>query len=164
MIDPVAMADAGGTLSGELPLSECGRIVAEYGPQTGAVSYVLAFGRDEEGLRYVRGALRADVQVECSRCLAPLRLTLEPHPVLGIVADEAAAGQLPERYDPLVASGPMPLPQLLEEELLLALPLAPVHPGPACGDDGEVPADTAERTGGPFAMLATLRRGGRQGD
>lgn len=163
MIDAAASADAGEVLAGEMAVAACDRIVAEHGAQPGTVAYALEFGRDDEGRRYVRGTLKADVQVACSRCLAPLLLPIETQLILAIVADEAAAALLPEQYDPLVANGPVPLSQVVEDEVLLALPLAPVHPESVCGA-GELAADSAEVPRGPFAVLAGLRPGGRQGD
>ncbi len=142
-----------------MPVGACERIVAEHGPQDGEMVYELAFDRDEQGTRRVSGSVFAHVRMICSRCLAPVELTLRPRFVLGIVADDAAAAALPEPYDPLVSAAPMPLAQLLEDELLLALPLVPVHLDGGCGRSGDLattPVDGTARQG-PFAILAQWR-------
>jgi len=77
--------------------------------------------------------------------------------------DEAA--ELPEEYDPLLVAGErVRLADLVEDELILALPQIPMHDPGECQaaavgtDSAAAPEGTAERAS-PFASLAELRRG-----
>jgi len=107
--------------------------------------------------------LRADaaLPLRCQRCLQPL---LEPLHVVRdfqFVADEAAAESLDNEaeHEVLVLARELDLHELLEDELLLDLPLVPRHetcPQPLVVVDGE---QAAEPAASPFAALAALRRG-----
>ncbi len=115
---------------------------------------------------------QATVVLECQRCLQPLRLTLQVQRRFIFVAGEDEAARLDEELeDDVLALEPrLDLRTLIEDELLLALPLVPRHEhcpelpaalqprggtGERAGKEfGEEPA--AEH---PFAALAALRRG-----
>jgi uncharacterized protein len=104
---------------------------------------------------------RARVWRDCQRFLQPVALELELSRPLRFVADEATAAALDAESedDVLVASRSLDLHELVEDELLLALPLVPMHdrcPRPlpmAAGDAATEPAPN------PFAALAVLKRG-----
>jgi uncharacterized protein len=73
------------------------------------------------------------------------------------------ARQLPERYDPLPVSDRLIRPRdLIEDELLLALPQIPMHDPQVCkamsaGSDDEVQEQSGKANA--FAVLADLKRG-----
>lgn len=105
----------------------------------------------------------ACVPRECQRCLQPVQLVLAVDRSLRFVDDEATAAALDpdSEEDVLVAERPFDLQALVEDELLLAMPLVPLHdacpmplPGGAAADAAPEP-DAAH----PFAALAALRRG-----
>ncbi len=104
--------------------------------------------------------LRAGVVLVCQRCLRPLHRVVESESRLAFVArDEDAA---PGDYEP-IAGDPrrVHLASLVEDELLLALPLVGLHaPGeecgrPAAGESAEA-APTAPEMRRPFAGLKDL--------
>lgn len=102
---------------------------------------------------------RADVVLECQRCLAPMPLAIDIDRAFRFVADEDAAAQLDaedEENDVLVTSRAYDLHGLLEDELLLALPIVPRHevcPTPLVAVD--LPGDALPN---PFAALADWKR------
>lgn len=103
----------------------------------------------------------------CQRCLAPVRLPLEVRRSFLFAADEAQAERLDEELeeDVLVLSRGLDLRELVEDELILALPIVPRHercpqPLPVAAD--AVPEPAAEQPH-PFAALAGLRRATGQG-
>jgi len=106
--------------------------------------------------------LRAEaaVGVECQRCLQRMVLPLGVDQRLFFVAGEDAAAALDaESDDDVLALEPFfDLKRLVEDELLLALPLVPRHevcPEPlAIEPEPEAPASAH-----PFAALAALKRG-----
>jgi uncharacterized protein len=116
-------------------------------------------GEPEHWLR-----LQADttVPLQCQRCLGPLAQPLEVDRHFLFVADEDEAERLDEEseHDVLVLQPRLNLAELLEDELILALPIVPRHEGdcpeplrPAGEDDAGRPH--------PFAALAALRKGDR---
>jgi uncharacterized protein len=107
---------------------------------------------------------QASVLLECQRCLQPFVQALEVDRRVRFVRDEALAEQLDEHSDDDVLALPrrLDLHELLEDELILALPLVPRHescpePLPLALPDmaGDAAAGEAPH---PFAALAALRR------
>lgn len=98
-----------------------------------AIQYTLNFSREETWV-VVRGSIEATVVMRCQRCLQPVTLSLSVSPVLAMLDDEAKIETLPERYEPwLLTEDSMLSPlAMIEEELILALPLVPKH-SDSCG-------------------------------
>lgn len=127
----------------------------------GAVAVALAGGVDERGTRFIKGRLRADIELVCQRCLSPLALRLTVPVSLGLIRSEAEAARLPDGYDPLpLADDGARAADVVEDELLLALPQIPRHEDVRdCASNGyvapgEEPARAERRR--PFAGLASL--------
>lgn len=158
-IDPWRLTAEGGRLEGSLALAALPRLVAELNRTDGVASVVLAAGIDRQGVRFIRGALQTGIELVCQRCLGPLRLALDVTVSLGLVRSEAEADRLPEDYEPLlVPEGTIHVADLVEDELLLALPQIPRHE-----DVGDCEANGYRAPGRveqdqPFAALAPLLR------
>lgn len=110
------------------------------------------------------GALRLDLSVDgevvlvCQRCLQPMTEALHLQSKFLIVADETAADALDQDddFDAVVGSAAFDIDSLIEDEVILALPIAPRHA--VCPDGaGDVAANTREPS--PFAALAALKTG-----
>jgi uncharacterized protein len=85
------------------------------------------FLRTEGGIGIDTG-LDGQVVLTCQRCLKPVTLPIEGGSALVLVADDAAAEQVPEGREPVVAeANQVDLAWIAEEEMLLALPLVPLH-------------------------------------
>lgn len=130
---------------------------------------------------YMRLALHGAAWLECQRCLAPYEQAFDVDVTYRIVATEEEADAFPlddDEIDVIVGSRQFDLVDLIEEELLLALPIVPSHEvcpavheslvsgasGPAVetgSDSGEdeLPADEKPH---PFAALASLKKDGGQ--
>jgi len=116
-------------------------------------------------------ALRAEAEVvlQCQRCLHPVDVHVEFDRQFRFVEDEATAARIDDEIEDevLVLTRALDLRELVEDEMLLALPLVPRHetcPAPlprAFGDVDEVSA--AEASAHPFAGLAALKKGGESG-
>jgi uncharacterized protein len=108
--------------------------------------------------------LEASTQVwrECQRCLQPVAqpLTLERSLRFVRTEDEAARLDAESEDDVLALENAFDLRALVEDELLLALPLVPRHEH--CPQPLAVPSqpgeDEAPARENPFAALARLRR------
>ena len=109
----------------------------------------------------------ADVPLQCQRCLQALMQPLAVDRRLRFVRSEAEAERLDETSDDdvLVLPPRLDLHELIEDELILALPLVPRHPG-LCPEPLPMPVDDLpdeEPAPNPFSALATLRTS-RRGD
>ncbi len=156
-VDVVRYAETGRRLTGELPLSGMTRLLPLLHDAAGSVWLDLQFGRDEMKVAAVRGEIRARLRLQCQRCLQPFDYPMHLKCALGLVASEAEADKLPPDYEPLlVTSQNMSLAAMVEDELLLALPAAPLH------KEGECPvpvpsANTQAAKSSPFAVLGQLK-------
>jgi uncharacterized protein len=177
-LDVAAFAKAGAELAGAWPLAglerlaACAAAEAAPGPQELLDWRVRGEqrrgppGTPAETWLHLRAA--ALLRLECQRCLMPVETPLEIERSLRFVAgeDQAAALDAESEDDVLALSRALDLRELIEEELLLALPLVarhgactrPVAAGAAPevdgdGDGGEPPH--------PFAALAALKKPGR---
>jgi uncharacterized protein len=130
-------------------------------------AFRLEFGRDEDGRSVVTGHLASRLPLRCQRCGQRYDLPVETEIRLALVAGIDEARRLPERYEPLLVEERLMRPsELIEDELILAIPAIPRHPDGQCEQPAvpERPASGATETSTqpaetvhPFASLATLR-------
>ncbi|HCB12956.1 MAG TPA: hypothetical protein DEP36_05230 [Gammaproteobacteria bacterium] len=161
-IHPWRMAAECGSLKGRLALAALPRLMVILGHVDGEVAATLSAGHDAQGIRFIQGSLLAEVEWTCQRCLGPLRLPLDIEVKLGLARDEAAASRLPGEYEPLLVpeGGSIAVADLIEDELLLALPQIPRHEdlrecvAHGYHQPGEPALDLKNRQ--PFAVLATM--------
>jgi uncharacterized protein len=111
--------------------------------------------------------LRADATLPlvCQRCLGPVDVPLAVDRAFRFVADEATAAAEDEETeeDLLALSRSFDLPELVEDELLMEVPVAPRHetcpvPVRMSAVDAEFEAAGAEKEN-PFAVLGRLKTG-----
>ena len=162
-------AQADGQLSGAAPLARFERLAAEAVESIDGLQVEWeaqgeqrhdASGRAESWMRLQAAA---EVPLTCQRCLMPLRTRIEADRWFRFVADEETAAALDEELeeDVLVASRDFDLLGLVEDELLMELPITPRHE--VCPQDVPLSAqdpdfDSAEKERvNPFAALAKLR-------
>lgn len=129
----------------------------------GQVAVELQFGHDNDGHRVVTGELHATVRLICQRCLEQMEHPVDAQIQWGLLSSDDEARKLPADLDPVVIeseSGQMDVHAMLEDELLLCLPISALHE--SCEGDGSTRrfgADVAEETKvtqKPFAGLADL--------
>lgn len=154
-----------GVISAELPLAKLQRLTGQLASNDGAVAVDLRFGRDEEGRRVISGTLDTAVEVACQRCLQDMTLALHSEIDLFAVDTEEALQELRDDQDGVVIpeDGLLDVLALVEDELLLSLPMIPMHEDTACNAvlnalrEGEAVADSRPN---PFAVLAGFRKAG----
>lgn len=167
-IDPRQLAERGVVLSGRIALDRMNRLgTAAAQRNEGDAVVELRFERDSGGRRLVAVNARADVFLRCERCLGIYRESLVAEATLAVVESEAEAERLPEELDPLLDLGRVKTAEVVEDELLLALPLVPKH---RAGDRACKPPETGLKSHdnetetsesvreNPFAVLAKLKQ------
>ena len=174
-LDVRAFAQAGASLMAEEPLTRFERLLDEMLP--GGDESLLPVQWQAHGeLRpatnggspavWLRLQARTAVPLSCQRCLGAVETPLEVDRWFRFVDDEAtAAAQDDEAEEDVLALEPRPsLHDLLEDEMLMALPLVPMHntcPEPVVMQAGDAAlmgeADPAPRKN-PFAELAKLKK------
>ena len=157
---PLRLARSGQSLAGRIPVAKMPRLCASLNDTSTLVEVQLRFGFDELGNACVRGEVNAELKLVCQRCLETFSLPLELKVQLGLVTTDQEAEELDRGYDALVVTEePISLANIVEDELLLALPTIPMHPRRECSNP-HMRSD-AEALGGssasPFAVLGELR-------
>jgi uncharacterized protein len=162
LLDPRRAVESGERFVGRLSASSLPRLRELLLDSSGDVTFSLDFRRDEQRRAIVTGEVRAGLRLQCQRCLGPLEYEVNAKVALALVSGVDEAGQLPERYDPLLLTDALIRPRdLIEEELLLSLPQIPMHPAGYCEMRTQKTAPEAERDvrgAHPFAMLARWKR------
>lgn len=162
-IDPIRFAETGRELKGRIAFSEMERLSTMLHESSGEAEVELNFGVDHEGIRFMRGRIRAEVKLQCQRCLGALPLAIDTEMVLGIVS-ERDPRELPSYYEPLpVGAEPIFLRDIIEDELILSLPIVPKHADGQCPKQPNGGAEDSREShsateGNPFAVLAGLKR------
>lgn len=160
LIDPAQLAEQRTQLSGKLPLTAMPRLAELSLDRRGVVHAELSFDVDAgEGLRHMRGRVRAEMFVTCQRCLEPMTLVLEIEPRL-ILLRPGEREDLAQQEDALVVTRAVPLSELVEDELLLAMPMIPKHALAQCPAKDYVGQSqpAAPTRDNPFAALKAMKR------
>jgi uncharacterized protein len=152
-------------IEGTLPLAQLERLSDAVLGSNGDIEVSLSFrrGRNRSGL--VVGSAKARVLLECQNCMNPFELALEATYRHQLVQDEEQLTALDEEQDGIVCASEMvEIAELLEDELLLALPMVARHEVGQCpSEDDQLEdyqtEDTQDReTYKPFAGLAELTK------
>ncbi|KIG04498.1 DUF177 domain-containing protein [Caballeronia concitans] len=118
---------------------------------------------------YLRLAVHGSVWLMCQRCLSPYSQHLDVDATYRIVATEEEADEYPlddDEVEVIVGSRQFDLVELIEEELLLSLPLVPkhsvcpeVHESLLSGseEDEAVEGGESDEKPNPFAVLEKLK-------
>lgn len=132
-VDPLTLADRGRTITGALPVSACRRLAHWLESSEGELDAELQFGRDESGRRILTGRVTGELHLTCQRCLQGFAFDVDLPLGVVLVASEAEADVLPEEVDALVVAdrGDMHTVDMVEDDLILALPLVPKCPDAA---------------------------------
>jgi uncharacterized protein len=158
LIEPLRLAKAGKRLNGQFRLDVFHRLDTLLNNDLGVLVYRLDFAEDPKGIYCVNGEIDASVEVLCQRCLKPFQLYVNHSVNLGIVLDKAEAKQLPSEYEPLVLNeDTLSLVELVEDELILALPISPVHAPEDCLGSDILEKMNHEQKRHPFDELAKLK-------
>ena len=170
-LDVEVFAKDGGHLEGAWPLRALTRLVetapAEASPaERDGVAWQargeLRPQRGGAGQIWLHLAANAEVAQQCQRCLMPVTAVLAVERSFQFVAGEDAAAELDadSEEDVLALTRSLDLRGLVEDELLLELPLVPRHD--VCPQPLPIPADDlpeGEPAPNPFAALAVLKKG-----
>lgn len=157
-IAPGRLAKESVRLEGQVELHKMARLAKLLTDTRGTVNLELFFFRNEDGLTCVTGRYDTALQLTCQRCLEPVTVKLADKINVGITI-EGASNKLPASFEPLVlAQDSILLADFLEEEILLGLPISPMHELRDCSA-GELVISSRNAVSSPFQVLETLKSG-----
>ncbi|WP_078085861.1 YceD family protein [Microbulbifer mangrovi] len=149
-------------LDGIVPSGALARLVSSTESVNGDVAVTLAFARDLQRNQVATGHLQLEVELLCQRCLQPVSEQIEADIAWGFVWSEEQGKSLPKSLDPVIQDGDeLDLYQVLEDEILLNLPMVAFHDEECVSQDafrsgGEEP-DAGEQHENPFKVLEQLK-------
>lgn len=154
IIDSYAFVRDSGRIERTLDIASMQRLLDQLHSSEGSLDYVLAGRKGERGQSELVLGIRGRLMLICQRCLEGVPFDLVIDTVLELVReDDEIADELLEDDDRdfVLASEALDVAALVEDEVILALPLIPAHTVcslPAAASAGETPS--------PFAVLSHL--------
>ena len=173
-IEPLRLARSQRLMQGRLPLSRMPRLAESLEDATGDIDVELEFDVDSSGIAWVKGHLTCTLSLCCQRCMQTLAMPVDTTFKLAMIESEVEIERLGEEYEPLLLNDSLvSVAELVEDELLLSLPLVPKHETDNCNsadfNDSHNESDShneeliethseSEQKKNPFAALADLKR------
>jgi uncharacterized protein len=154
LIDGRRFAQAESALSGHVAKEFLPRL-PELGCRPVTVHYDLQGGRNDGGKLALKLAVEGEFELTCQRCLDPVRWAFSTHAELQLAASLEEIEAADDDRDRVLASESMDVGSMIEDEIILGIPMAPRHE--QCSVSGQ-PKDMARIS--PFSALEALKRGG----
>lgn len=158
VIDALDFARDAGARHGKIPISALERLQDYLTDNLGSLQYAIAGALDEEGRPVLRIKIHGVINLRCQRCLETLVHVLDINTSLLLARDEDELLRLDEdeAVDCVLARHDLSVLALIEDEVILSLPLSPRHTEEECAIAGSRDDNAEERT--PFAALAALKK------
>ncbi len=128
------LADLGRQMAGRVKAEALPRLAQlAYEGRIGDAFATLDFGVDIQGWRYVRGKVTCPVSLQCQRCLGALENVIASTFALSPARTDVNEKAFPKHYDMIELDGlQVSLTAIIEDELLLSLPMVPMHAENVC--------------------------------
>jgi uncharacterized protein len=153
------LADGEADVDFAVPLAELSGLRSLRAGVAGTVQGRARFGR-EEGMPVADLRFSGTVTLQCQRCLQPLERPLAAESRIALITSESQTARVPLEREPVLApGGRISLGELLTEELLLVLPIVPLHEDRERCASGSTTAErdpSVGETHRPFANLGDL--------
>lgn len=166
-IAPRKFAQHGYKLSGRMAIGELERLAEMLSGTKAEVSFSLDFFMGDRRCPMIAGEIEAELPMRCQRCLGVVCVKIQTAFNLAVVWSEEQAKALPKDVDPLILEEDVAdLQQLVEDELLLSVPLVASHENDQCyrgqvfstdSDFGKETAEATQERPNPFSVLAQLK-------
>ena len=132
-VDPIRFAENAADLHGKLLVKNMPRLVDSLRAPLGDVAVDIQFGVDRQGIRHIKGQVQTTLTLECQRCLQAFPYEIASDFSYGLVSSEDEAKLLPSSYEPvLVQDGILNIQDMIEEELIVNLPIVSMHDPDDC--------------------------------
>lgn len=160
VLDAWRMVAARREFEGRIPLAAMTRLGSSLLDTEGEVQFRLSFGTDALRIAYVELEIEAELPLECQSSLKRFVLPVRISQRLGLIRDEADEAALPEEYEALlVDADAMVRPaELVEDELILALPVVAIAPDAEVVERDFAPTIEETAAANPFTALAGFKK------
>ncbi len=162
-VDPVRAAQKHLELEARIPKELLSRLAESTISIQSDIDTVFSFDIDKQKLRIFHGKASVAVELICQRCNAPMIYQCEAEFTYCPVHNQEQENNLPDAYESIYydENGEVNLHQVVEDELILALPQIAKHAIEECQQSefeltfGEI--DEEEQRPNPFEALAKLK-------
>lgn len=166
-VNYIALAKSGTKIQVKVPVAQFTRFSELLVNTQGWVEVNVQFGRDSAGFHTLTGELSAEVSLICQRCLNSMSTQIRAPVRFALLPSEGLATRVAESFDIEIAeTGVIDLHEMLENELILFVPIAPMHE-----EECELPIEGAQpvevsmedseefsNKPNPFVKLASLKQ------
>jgi DUF177 domain-containing protein len=152
VIDGLQFARGAQAVRGVLGTGQLPRLAELHGA-TESLAFGVRGGVREDGKPCLWISVSGELRLVCQRCLGQLILPLSIEAELVLTEDAREIEQAEDDVDRVLATRAMSVAQLVEDEVLLSLPMVPRHERCAAG----VAVDR-ETHASPFSVLTELKR------
>ncbi len=169
-IDPFRLADTGRLFDGNMSLKQMKRLnpLLERSLDE-ELKLSLIFDKDTNGIHFLSGTIDGTLKIVCQRCLKQMDFSIDVDLMIAFMASEFDADKLGGEYEPyIVTDTPIMLSDIIEDELLLALPTIPKHKDTQCSErlthlthtqsETLLTEDVKDKATNPFSVLKDLNK------
>jgi uncharacterized protein len=162
-VNPGRLAENAVSLRGLFSIAKMDRLKTSLQMPEGDVEVQIHFGVDQQGLRYIKGQMHTSLTLQCQRCMEALEHEIIADFAYGMVSNEEKAKKLPSHYDPIIVEDQdLNLQDVIEEELIISLPIVPLHASEHCKVQLPLVAADPELIGAaekenPFKVIESLK-------
>ncbi|WP_105200473.1 23S rRNA accumulation protein YceD [Pseudoalteromonas sp. T1lg10] len=163
-LDPGRAAQRQLSYDGVVMFEELSRFEQVVLDKSGEIAVQIHCKQDEQGLTVLSGSLKARATLICQRCNEEFGLDLEQDFAYTPVGMGAESDHLPDYYDlvELDENGEVNIRQLVEDELILAIPIVPMHDEASCRYSEQQKSfgkiDEEDEKPNPFEILKQLKK------
>lgn len=162
-LDPVRTAQKRLDYQGVYTPDQVARVAESVVSVDSDVECAMSFAIDNQRLAVLTGDTRVLVSLECQRCGKAFSHQVHTTYCFSPVRSDEQAEALPDAYEPIEVNefGEIDLLAMVEDEIILSLPVVPVHDSEHCEVSdadmvfGELPEEAKKPN--PFAVLASLK-------
>ena len=163
-IDPTRAAASQLSYEGVIPSKQLKRLNELSAGDCSDVVVSIECGEDIQGIVYLKGKAVTELTLNCQRCMTLYTTKVTVDFNFTPYGNENEIDELPDAYDPIECDeiGEVRLHQLIEDELIIAMPLIPMHSDESCGKGDQdivvgVIEPSQEERPNPFAVLEKLK-------
>ncbi|OAI49999.1 hypothetical protein AYO45_00015 [Gammaproteobacteria bacterium SCGC AG-212-F23] len=158
IVNPFRLAENRAEMQGVFLAKNMPRFAESLASPDGEIAVDIAFGRDEQGDTFMKGTCKANVQLHCQRCMEPYICEIISRFKFGLVVSEEKADNLAKSYDPLVViDDELFLKDVIEDELIIHLPIVPMHSEDKCKVRLPIETSEQESNNNPFKVIEILK-------
>lgn len=146
---------------GDVLVADLARLSAESVNKSASLHWTLQGGADSLNHPQLILSVSGSIELMCQRCMTPLKFAVESESILILAKTDGRADEIDallddDNVDVIVGSKALNVMELVEDEALLAIPLAPKHD--ICPDNAALDDLMGAKKPSPFAVLKGLKQ------